>query len=736
LRKEVWWGEKGFSFDARVSRNPAGGRRLEMGEKARANSLVAMSIFVLTALGAAGSLGADPPGWTITLLTDDGKDPQVSGSNVVWEGSGPVHGQGLEIFFWDGANITQLTHISYNDAYPQISGSNVVWVGWIPGPGPLEREIFFWDGSTITELTTANDYDNFEPQLSGSDVVWQGWDGSDWEIFFWDGSMPPDPCQLTNNSYDDEYPQVSGSNVVWQGWDGSDYEIFFWDGTMPDPCQLTNNSYDDKNPQISGSNVVWHGPADGGDYEISLWDGTMPPNPLQLTNNSLADTDPQVSGSNVVWMGSDGNDMEIFLWDGTTPPDPCQLTDNTSSDTSPQISGSNVVWVSWTGGGYSEVVFWNGTATVLHGYDLSDCKPQISGSSVVWMVCWNGHSPVWLAFPDNDYDGVPDSEDNCPTERNPDQSDVDGDTVGDVCDECPADNTDECDPCKTGAASIPPGGGTVSTADGSVNVTVPASALSKETSISITGSGEGASFELTPSPGSGTSYDKVVLNPKGQHFGVPVTITLSWPDADSDGYIDGPNPGTNTNIKETNLQILKDGDSITNKCEHEETSCDRDANKFSVQVISLSEFALFELWQPAGPLGAWGWDIHEQTRVPADRYAGFSAGVWHSLAIKTDGSLVGWGRNDSNQVDVPDGNGFVAVAAGDGHSLALRTDGSIEGWGRDDYGQASPPDGNDYVAIGAGMIFSLALKADGSGSFGRLESRISAEVRRYFGGLG
>ena len=35
---------------------------------------------------------------------------------------------------------------------------------------------------------------------------------------------------------------------------------------------------------------------------------------------------------------------------------------------------------------------------------------------------------------DDDGDGIPDSEDNCPTTPNTDQADVDGDGIGDVCD--------------------------------------------------------------------------------------------------------------------------------------------------------------------------------------------------------------------------------------------------------------------------------------------------------------
>jgi hypothetical protein len=47
-----------------------------------------------------------------------------------------------------------------------------------------------------------------------------------------------------------------------------------------------------------------------------------------------------------------------------------------------------------------------------------------------------------------------------------------------------------------------------------------------------------------------------------------------------------------------------------------------------------------------------------------------AAGTNHSLALKSDGTVVAWGDNDSGQATVPAGlSGVVAIAAGYEHSL-------------------------------------------------------------------
>jgi formylglycine-generating enzyme required for sulfatase activity len=112
-----------------------------------------------------------------------------------------------------------------------------------------------------------------------------------------------------------------------------------------------------------------------------------------------------------------------------------------------------------------------------------------------------------------------------------------------------------------------------------------------------------------------------------------------------------------------------------------------------------------------------GWGHNEFLKaLPPDGndFVAIAAGFSHSLALKSDGSIVGWGLDSRSQLDVPESNDFVAIAAGDSHSLALKSDGSIVGWGDNFRGLARPPDGNDFIAIAAGKYHSLALRSDGS----------------------
>lgn len=117
-------------------------------------------------------------------------------------------------------------------------------------------------------------------------------------------------------------------------------------------------------------------------------------------------------------------------------------------------------------------------------------------------------------------------------------------------------------------------------------------------------------------------------------------------------------------------------------------------------------------------VGVWSGGSHYVAQVPASitNVAGFSPGGFHCLALKTDGTAVGWGNNRDGQASVPgEATNVLAVAAGGDHSLALRRDGTVIGWGRDWSGQASPPSTvKNVIMITAGWAHSVALRSDGT----------------------
>ena len=91
-----------------------------------------------------------------------------------------------------------------------------------------------------------------------------------------------------------------------------------------------------------------------------------------------------------------------------------------------------------------------------------------------------------------------------------------------------------------------------------------------------------------------------------------------------------------------------------------------------------------------------------------------SAGQAHTVAIKTDGSVIATGSNKHGQCNVTDWKDIVAVSAGRGHTVGLKSDGTVIAIGYEEGGRLDVGGWKDIVAISARGTHTVGLKCDGT----------------------
>ena len=167
-------------------------------------------------------------------------------------------------------------------------------------------------------------------------------------------------------------------------------------------------------------------------------------------------------------------------------------------------------------------------------------------------------------------------------------------------------------------------------------------------------------------------------------------------------------------------------------------------------VAAGDKHCLALLWD--GTVWGWGAnDSHQIVAAGASEYTApvrvpglsdvkaVAAGWTHGVAVKTDGSVWTWGNNTKGQLGIGETGGgpwgatqvvnlanVQTVAGGWYHSVALKTDGTVWAWGYNVHGQVgddTTEDRNTPVqvsnltnvqAIAAGKCHTLALKSDGT----------------------
>ena len=193
------------------------------------------------------------------------------------------------------------------------------------------------------------------------------------------------------------------------------------------------------------------------------------------------------------------------------------------------------------------------------------------------------------------------------------------------------------------------------------------------------------------------------------------------------------NSGTYSYSAADNLTKLTSGATLGYDAANETTSLSNSAATFSYDSRGnqLTGAA------PAGP-AAFTYDQANRLTSYASSTGGASlaTGGFHTVAVKTDGTVWDWGDNQYGElgnnsttnslvpVQVSGLSGIASVAAGEYHSVALKSDGTVWTWGYNSKGQLGDHTTTNKlvpeqvfsgaVAIAAGADHTLAVKADGT----------------------
>ncbi|MGD0998966.1 MAG: hypothetical protein ABR941_11710, partial [Thermoleophilia bacterium] len=144
-----------------------------------------------------------------------------------------------------------------------------------------------------------------------------------------------------------------------------------------------------------------------------------------------------------------------------------------------------------------------------------------------------------------------------------------------------------------------------------------------------------------------------------------------------------------------------------------------------------------------GQLGLGSRNVNNHRSTPtqvgsASDWASVSCGDDYTVALKKDGTLWAWARNDSGELGL--GNAiwrfaptevggvrtWASVSCGDSHTLALRKDGTLWAWGSNAHGELGLGDtsnrntptqvgsASDWAAVSCGDDYTMALRKDGT----------------------
>ena len=91
-----------------------------------------------------------------------------------------------------------------------------------------------------------------------------------------------------------------------------------------------------------------------------------------------------------------------------------------------------------------------------------------------------------------------------------------------------------------------------------------------------------------------------------------------------------------------------------------------------------------------------------------------AVGFYHTVGLKTDGTVVAAGSNSDGQCNVSSWRDIQAIDCGAYHTVGLKTDGTVVAAGRNVSGQCNVSEWHDIIAIACTDYNTIGLKRDGT----------------------
>jgi alpha-tubulin suppressor-like RCC1 family protein len=237
----------------------------------------------------------------------------------------------------------------------------------------------------------------------------------------------------------------------------------------------------------------------------------------------------------------------------------------------------------------------------------------------------------------------------------------------------------------------------------------------------LAGCGGGGSSADAGSSTATATLKSIVVTPANSVVAVGTTKQFTATGTYSDGKSSAISTGVTWSAAGNNATIVFTSGLVTGKTVGTETiTATVDGVKGSTTLlvkapwVAVSAGGSHTVARKAdGSIVAWGWNrsgqlgdgstIDKFTPTPvsggATTWTMIAAGEFHTVALRSDGTLWAWGFNQNGQlgdgtttdrsipVKIGTASNWAAVAAGKAHTMAVKTDGTLWTWGRNFSGQ-------------------------------------------------